>query len=302
MNRFALLIPVYNNLKTLPETLASVLQLDSAGKIELVVSDDASTDSSQEFLRLWFDEHGASFARAKLLLNTHNVGISENHARAFAAVASEYGLYIGGDDFIDNPHLFCELEVALETMPRMAIAKLDVEAFYRFDGRRELICRARSYFFRMSSARQFAALALYGNFLYAGAGTLLHIPTLRQIGGGFDSRFKTYEDLPLFLSFLAAGHRMVFIPLRGVVWVRGTSSLSRRGFAGTRERFEKEGGLITRIVKAHWNLLSIHERMLYRAKVLPKYLRYVIFASSLPWLHLRLMPSIVKKAKSIGRR
>ena len=301
MTQFSLIIPVYNNVSTLPATLASVLNLEGKENIELVVSDDASTDGTREFLTSWFDEHGRILKRAKLLLNESNVGISGNHARGFEAAEGDYGLYMGGDDLLGNARIFSELEIALASKPRLAIAKLDVEALFASDGRRERIYRHKLSFFQMSPGRQFVSLALYGNFLYAGPGTLLHIPTLRKIGGGFDVRFRTYEDMPLYMAFLAAGYQIRFIPVGGVLWVRAASSLSMRGFAGMRPRFEQEGILIRGLIQARWCLLSFHERLIYRARRLPKYVRYLVFATSVRWLRLRLIPSIVRKAFTIAK-
>lgn len=294
---YFLVIPVYNSEKTLPATLASLERLDEKGRWEILISDDASKDRTREVAAAWIAGPGMAFARAELLANTENLGISGNHAAGFAAASAEYGLYIGGDDFIQNPRLAADLDEALARQPGTRFAKLDLEVLYAGSGRRERLYENRKAFFAMSSRRQYEALALFRNFLYAGPGTLIHLPTLKEIGGGFDPRFRTFEDLPLFYAFLSRGIRMRFLPVRGVVWYRSAASLSKGGFAASGTRFEEELGLARELVAERLGLISPYGRLLLRLRGYPKYFRYLAYALHPSWLRNRLRQSILKKLR-----
>jgi hypothetical protein len=230
------------------------------------------------------------------------LGISGNHKVAFEAATAEYGIYLGGDDLIFDAGLIANLEGAIAALPGMKIGTIDLDAFHPYDGRVERLYAHKLSFFRMSSRRQFAALALFGNFLYAGPGTVVHVPTLRAIGGGFDERFRTYEDLPLFYNFLTRGYPMRFLPVRGIYWVRARTSISRSGFGAMRDRFELENEMGEEYVEKNAALMTWHERFLLKVKAMPKYARYLFFTTSLSWLRCRLIPSIMRKTRAIARR
>jgi glycosyltransferase involved in cell wall biosynthesis len=302
MSITSVIIPVYNNLTTLPATLESVARLADRSRVELIVSDDKSTDGTRDFLESWFAAHSGDFAKARLILNPKNLGISGNHKVAFEAATGEYGFYLGGDDILFDPLLVSNIERALAASPGTRIAKIDIDAFHPHDARVERLYEHKLSFFGMSSRSQFASLALFGDFLYAGPGTVMHIPTLRAIGGGFDERFRTYEDLPLYYNFLIRGYRIRFLPVKGLYWVRAKTSVSRSGFGAMRERFELENDMAAEIYVYDSGLLTAYERLLLRAKAMPKYARYLLFTTSLSWLRCRLIPSIMRKTRAIARR
>jgi len=298
MHAVALAIPTYNNIFTLPETLSSVEALRQREHIELLISDDASTDGTREYLAGWVKEHADQFYRCTLLLNESNSGISGNHARAFAAATSEYGFYIGGDDIVYNPDFIDDLVRSIASSPGLRIAKIDLEALYRPANIIEQIYKHKRQFFALPARKQFAALALLGNFLYAGPGTVIHLPTLRKVGG-FDQRFRTYEDMPLFNHFLANGLRMRFLDVRGIYWVRASSSLSLAGFSGKRERFEEENKLRREYVKSHLDKFNWYERILFKHVGRSKWRRYPFLAAYPSWIRFRFVPSMLKRLSRI---
>lgn len=292
--RIAIVIPVYNNIATLPRTLESILNLNRLKDIELIIADDFSNDGTQTFLDQWFQEYGSRFGDCRIILNQSNLGISGNHECAFNAVKSDYGFYLGGDDIIYNRHLIDELNSELGKNPNIRIAKIDVEAYYLPGRRKERLYSWKRGFFKSSSRDQFAALVLLGNFLYAGPGTVLHIPTLKQIGG-FDARFKTYEDLPLFYNFLVRGYPIKFLDVRGLYWVRSSASLSMVGFLGRRDQYEMENLLRREIVHAYLSLLSRREQILFLRNYDSRKAKSLVMISYYPWLRFRLVPSVIKK-------
>lgn len=296
--KIALAIPTYNNITTLPETLASVVALKGRKNIELILSDDASKDGTRECLIAWVKKYGDEFHRCTLLLNETNLGISGNHACAFEAATSEYGFYIGGDDIVYNPDFIVELARSIASSPGLKIAKIDLEALHRPGNVVEAIYRHKRYFFRMPAHKQFAALAILGNFLYAGPGTVIHLPTLRQVGG-FDPQFRTYEDMPLFNHFFANGYRMRFLDVRGIYWVRASSSLSLAGFSGKREMFEYENSLRRVYVEQHVDKFTFYERFLFSRLKLSKWRRYPLLMAYPSWIRLRLIPSLFKRLRRI---
>lgn len=231
----SIVLPVYNNTRTLDRTLESILCLEGLERADLVVSDDASTDGTPALVKEWASEHGQKFHRFALIENSANLGIAGNHQAAFDAVETTHAVYLGGDDIVCDPSLIGNLETAIAERG-IVIAKLRLETLTLPGGRVDDLYGPMRAFFRMGAARQFSALAAFGNFLYAGPGTVLSMAAFRSLGR-LDPRFRSFEDYPLFMLFLVNGYRFELLPFGGIQWVRSEHSLSASGFAGMKPQF-----------------------------------------------------------------
>ena len=92
-------VPVvtYNSSKYVLETLESI-KAQTYQNIELIVSDDSSTDDTVEICRKWIVENSNRFVRTELITSPTNTGISANLNRAEAACRGEWVKGIAGDD------------------------------------------------------------------------------------------------------------------------------------------------------------------------------------------------------------
>lgn len=265
IDSIAIVIPSYNSSKTILETLKSLESLNKPEMIEIVISDDASTDNTLQLIENWITKNHEYFKDIKLIKNQVNGGISKNHHIAFESVSSEYAVYIGADDLITNKDLICHLVEKLKTKD-YAIAKLRVDALLRPSGKILDMYKPILSFFGLNSRRQFSALSVYGNFLYAGPGTLLNIGILRKING-FDVRFRTFEDFPLLLKFLINGYKIDLLDIKGIAWVRSEHSLSANGFGALKDQFTSNLQILdTDYIEKHKKILTWPARILYRIK------------------------------------
>lgn len=264
-DQLSIVIPTYNSERTIQGTLDSLLVLEEKRVVEMVVSDDASTDGTLGIVNRWMDEHKATFFAATLLRNPTRSGISGNHKIAFDHVTSKYAMYIGADDLLTNGTLVSQLLAEMSAQD-LRIAKINVEALNLPSGLIVDLYGRMKPFFRMDAKKQLAMLSVYGNFLYAGPGTVVDVDVLKEING-FDIRFRTFEDYPLFMNFLLHGHRIGLLNVRGVHWVRSMHSLSANGFKDLRSRFHQELKLFEdQYVAANMNRLPTRSRLLFMAK------------------------------------
>lgn len=90
--KFSICIPNYNYEKYLPETIRSVLSQEI--ELELLVSDNASTDRSVEVVR------GFNDSRIRLHVNQANVGFAGNLDRAARMATGEVVLMLSSDDLM----------------------------------------------------------------------------------------------------------------------------------------------------------------------------------------------------------
>lgn len=86
----------YNNKSFLQDCIESILNQDYPN-IEIIVSDDCSTDGSQLLLKSLYNSKSD---KVKLILNEKNSGITSNSNIALANCSGEYIAWMGGDDLM----------------------------------------------------------------------------------------------------------------------------------------------------------------------------------------------------------
>ena len=92
--KVSVIVPIYNQAGFIRETVESVLSQDHPN-IELVLSDDGSTDGTSDVLR----EYAAGEPeRVKLVASEENTGIAGAFNRALDAHTGDYVAWLGGDD------------------------------------------------------------------------------------------------------------------------------------------------------------------------------------------------------------
>lgn len=92
-------IVTYNSAEFIIETLESV-KAQTYPNIEVIISDDCSTDNTVEICREWIEKNKERFVRTEIIVPKHNTGISANCNRGEAACAGEWIKGIAGDDLL----------------------------------------------------------------------------------------------------------------------------------------------------------------------------------------------------------
>ncbi|WP_378950651.1 glycosyltransferase [Pelosinus sp. sgz500959] len=110
MPKVSIIIPTYNRREYLEESLESVLAQDYKN-LEIIVSDNASTDGTNELL-----EDFSLDKRIKYHRNEENKGFYYNHYNSLYNLATgDYALIMGDDDyFIDSSYISKAVQLLLE--------------------------------------------------------------------------------------------------------------------------------------------------------------------------------------------
>lgn len=109
-------LPVYNGEAHLEKALRSILS-QTYGDFELLISDNASTDRTQEICR----DYARDDARIRYFRNAENLGLVRNFNRVFALSDAEYFGFVSHDD--DRAPTFVEKCVAvLDHDPTIVLA------------------------------------------------------------------------------------------------------------------------------------------------------------------------------------
>lgn len=91
----SVIIPTYNSGRFAIESIDSVVN-QSYPNLEIIISDDCSTDGTQELIKTYLKDKDLS--RFKVFFNEKNLGITKNFRQCFNACSGEYIAIHAGDD------------------------------------------------------------------------------------------------------------------------------------------------------------------------------------------------------------
>lgn len=109
-------MPVYNGEKYLPNALTTLLNQDFED-FELIVSDNASSDRTQEICRMF----AARDTRVRYFRNEKNIGLSANHNRTFELATARYFKWAAHDDEFPRPMLSRFVKTLEHAPPSVAV-------------------------------------------------------------------------------------------------------------------------------------------------------------------------------------
>ena len=211
----------YNSAEYILETLESI-KAQTYDNIELVVSDDCSTDGTVELCRKWIDDHLSRFAAVHLLESPTNTGQSGNYNRAFDACTGEWIKEIDGDDkllpncvsdFIEYTQKFAEAKYVFGKMIPFG-SEVTCNDFYN-----------EAYaFFGLSPEEQLHELIYKGNSVPSPT-SFYNRAYIIQKGFRNDERIPLLEDYPKWIKLLQLGVRFCFMD-KEVVAYRVNSGIS----------------------------------------------------------------------------
>ena len=181
--KISVMIPCYNNSAFIEQAIRSVLDQKVDADVELVMIDDASTDSSVSIIESLCD------ARIRLLRNESNRGISAVRNQLLGATRGQFITSLDGDDYyLSDTKLATELDRILSASdPSKSVAYSDVELI---DSSGQTLARAS----RMAAPQE-------GIIFQGMLDRRIMIPRdflvsreLAMSVGGFDETLSIYED------------------------------------------------------------------------------------------------------------
>ena len=121
--KVSVMIVTYNQEHLIGETIDSVLEQDYPN-LEIVVSDDASTDKTQEIIRQYYNKHPDVIVP---VFNDKNLGITGNSNAAFFKCTGELIALLGGDDLFLRGKVTKQVEVFHD--PEVVLSYHPVDVF-----------------------------------------------------------------------------------------------------------------------------------------------------------------------------
>lgn len=199
----------YNSADYILETLESI-KAQTYDHIELIVSDDCSSDDTIEVCRNWIEDNKSRFVDARIVESPVNTGQSGNYNRAFDACNGEWIKEIDGDDKL--------LPNCIDSF--IEYTKVHTDAMYIFGkthcfGADTVTCQKKENFFDYSmflrpSSEQLHYLLYEGNFIPSIA-SFYNRNYIQSLGFRNDERIPLIEDYPKWIRLIELGVKFHFL-------------------------------------------------------------------------------------------
>lgn len=205
----------YNSAGTIEETLDSVKN-QTYSNLELIISDDCSTDSTVEIAKAWLENNKGRFARVVLLTTSKNTGVCENCNRALAACHGEWQKGIAADDILLPNCIENFVDFVKENKDAMWVSSY-IRSYNETFEENNLIGSKQCSFrplYDMNVEQQLKKLA-QRNMI--NACSLFYNTNTKKEVGGYDSTYG-FEDYPLYLKLLENGNKCFFLEKETVAY------------------------------------------------------------------------------------
>jgi len=237
---FSIIVVTYNSSNYVLETLESA-KVQTYRNIELIVTDDCSTDNTVEICRNWINENKKRFVRTELITVEKNTGISPNVNRGFKAAKGEWVKPIAGDDIL-NPECISTFIQYSSKHPDTCFFFSGMEIFGTGEfsekraGVKRWISQALESFSEGSDLKVQAKKLKYRN-LVSSPSAIYQVKAFRTLGG-FDEDIKLLEDHPFWLKAIRNGYKILSINEQLVRYrVNGISVQTSPAFKMAKELF-----------------------------------------------------------------
>ena len=250
-NEYALVsvgLPVYNGEATLMRAVKSILSQDYPN-IELVISDNGSTDGTFEIL----EDLASNHANIRIHRSSVNRGWTWNANKVFEQSRGEYFLWAADDDFYDLTFISSAIK-QLECYPSAVMCHPKTKA--TIEGGAEIVWRSSLFTFRgamnvrqryKETLRNFPAVAFYGVYR---SKLLRNVGTLANIIG---SDVVFMQKLSLYGNFIDTDKELFTRVIR-TNW--NTREENLKSYSGTSANFSR---ITVRVQSLKQKILDIKE-------------------------------------------
>ena len=215
----------YNQEEYVIESLDSILR-QSYRNIELIVSDDASSDETLKLIRLWLNRNGARFIRTEIITSNENLGICKNLSKGLRIAEGYWIKPIACDDILESNAISKYVEYAQERRCDLVFSQL--EKFKGQFGNNKKIGKYLNQK-KIEALKKTPELILreliYTNILPAPSA--FYSRHLLENVGGIDTNFKHLDDWPLWLRMMPKISILGWIDIPLVLYRVSEKSLSQ---------------------------------------------------------------------------
>jgi glycosyltransferase involved in cell wall biosynthesis len=202
----------FNSEDYLTECLESI-KSQTHYPIELIISDDASTDRTASLAEDWLKTNKSRFApTSSVITANNNLGITGNVNRAARAARGEFIKFIAADDTLDDDAIATLVEAATQTGAKVVFSKVTLLADSKISKPDENFLAKNNYdeFFKCDINRKYNLLLRNSAPHTLIVGSLLKLDYLASIGY-FDETYPMMEDYPILVKIFKNREKIAFV-------------------------------------------------------------------------------------------
>ena len=227
-------IITYNSSDFILETLESAKN-QTYKNLELIISDDASTDDTVQICYDWIKKNKGRFVRTKIITVQKNSGVATNCNRAIKAAQSEWIKFCAGDDIL-LPNCIAD---NVNFVKKHKGVKVLLSQLYKFSGKFSPEKHYTNYPLgkpmnlmdpTFSAKDQYHRLLLSDRITYTPS-YFFNKQVILSVGG-YDESIYYVEDYPMWLKLTKAGLRLYFMEKVTVAYRFHEASLNTQQYSG----------------------------------------------------------------------
>lgn len=232
----SVVIVSYHSAETIEETLDSIYN-QTYPNIELIVSDDCSTDDTVAVAQDWAQTHADRFVNCIIHSNPENLGISGNMNAGIRLSSGYYVKDLAADDLLMPTAIAQYVSCCQENSYNNLCAR--VKPFFVKDGEKVYLedMPVDFGFYAKDSKEQYPDM-LVEDRIFSPA--FFSTRQLLDEMGLYDPRYRFAEDYPMYLKISAAGYKLNFMDVYTVEYRQSENSMSHiRGERAVHPGFHK---------------------------------------------------------------
>lgn len=222
----SVIVITYNSEKTVIETLESI-KFQSYNNIELIISDDNSSDNTIGICKEWLLYNEKSFKNTKLITSSINTGIAPNLNRGCRQSNGKWIKPIAGDDILK--------EYCIENNVEYTTINIDIQILFsnvfefevingeKIETKTKKLGDKRGY--KLNAYEQYKKLLTE---YFGDSPTCFILKKTIEDVGFFDERFPYIEDYPMWLKITKNGIKLNYMPKTTVLYRHGDSITSSK--------------------------------------------------------------------------
>lgn len=233
MDLISVITVTYNSSGFIIENLESIFN-QTWKDIELIITDDYSSDDTVDICHQWINKKGRRFIRTEIIVSDANTGVSGNANRGLQAANGKWVKFIGGDDALLPDSLTSNMRF-IANRPEIKVLFSRVNNYYEVFEPDNYLGESPAGEIKKDSilsldrtAESQYRMLLLSDRIHFTPSAVMHRDTLNSVGG-FDERFTLLEDYPLWLNFTRNGHKLFFMDKVTVNYRRHSQAINNTG-------------------------------------------------------------------------
>ena len=216
--KISVVVLTYNSGKYILDTLESAYKQNFSEEIELIISDDCSSDNTVRLCKDWLSKHKDRFSSVTILESECNSGVTANFNRACRAASGDWIKTIAGDDILADGCLQTLLDGAKNFGPECNFISSQALKFY--DNKNLSNIHDLEIIDPVPDLQKIDIDCIWKNpMLWIPAPTFMYRKSLLEAIGYCPEIFRNMEDAPLIAMTLVSGYD-IYILHKPVVFYR----------------------------------------------------------------------------------